>query len=55
MINCTLEILRLWGRPTGAAVKFAHSASVAWGLPIWIPGVDLHIACETMLWQASHI
>ena len=29
------------GRPGGAAVKFARSASVSWGLPVWTPGVDM--------------
>ena len=35
------KILTVWGRPGGAAVKFAHSASVAWGSPVWIPGADM--------------
>ena len=30
----------LWGRPGGAAVKCARSASVGWGSLVWIPGVD---------------
>ena len=25
----------------GAAVKYTHSASVAWGLLVWILGVDM--------------
>ena len=29
------------GRPSGAAVKFAHSASAAQGSPAQIPGADL--------------
>ena len=29
-----------WGWPGGAAVKFAHSASAAQGLPVRIPGAD---------------
>ena len=29
------------GRPVGAAVKFAHSASVAQGSPVRIPGADM--------------
>ena len=29
------------GCPGGAAVKFPHSASVAQGLPVWIPGVGM--------------
>ena len=43
------------GWPGGAAVKFAHSASATWGLPVWIPGVDLCTAWQAMLWQASHV
>ena len=35
-------------------VKFAHSASVAPGLPVRVPGVDLHTAYQAMLWQVSH-
>ena len=31
----------LWGRPGGAAVQFPHSASVAWGLQVQIPGADM--------------
>ena len=44
-----------WGQPSGAAVKFACSASAAWGSLVQIPGVDLHTACQAMLWQASHM
>ena len=29
------------GQPSGAAVKFAHSASVARGSPVQIPGADM--------------
>ena len=29
------------GQPGGAAVKCTRSASVAQGLPVWIPGVDM--------------
>ena len=29
------------GQPSGAAVKFAHSALTAWGSPVWIPGADM--------------
>ena len=32
---------RQGGRPRGAAVRFAHSASVAWGSPVLIPGADM--------------
>ena len=31
----------LKGQPIGIVVKFACSASVAWGSQVWIPGVDL--------------
>ncbi|KYM52400.1 hypothetical protein A2U06_11205 [Fusobacterium necrophorum subsp. funduliforme] len=30
-----------WGRPSGAAVKFTSSASVAWGSLVRIPGADM--------------
>ena len=30
-----------WDRPGGSAVKFAHSASVARGSPVWILGADM--------------
>ena len=43
------------GRPSGAAVKFTPSASVAWGSPVQILDSDLRTACQAMLWQASHI
>ena len=39
------------GWPSGVLVKFAHSASAAWGLPVQIPGADLHTTCQAMLWQ----
>ena len=29
------------GQPGGSAVKFAHSASAAWGLSVRIPGADM--------------
>ena len=38
-----------WGRPGGAAVKFARSALVAQGLQLQIPGADLRTACQAML------
>ena len=46
---------RSWGWPGGTVVKFARSALVAWGSPVWISGADLRTACQAMLWQASHI
>ena len=30
-----------WGRLSGAAVKFTHSALAAWGSLVWIPGADM--------------
>ena len=39
------------GQPSGIVVKFACSALVAWGSWVWIPGADLHIAHQAMLWQ----
>ena len=32
-------------------VKFVCSALAAWGVRVQIPGVDLHIAHQAMLWQ----
>ena len=29
------------GQPSGAAVKFTHSASAAWVSSVWVPGVDM--------------
>ena len=42
------------GQPRGTAVKCTPSASAAQGSPLWIPGADLHTACQAMLWQASY-
>ena len=50
-----LWILRSRGRLSGAVVKFAHSALVAQGSLVWIPGADLHIAHQDMLCQAPDI
>ena len=49
------ESFRHWGRPSSAVVKFACSTSAAPDLPVRILGVNLHTACQAMLWQASHI
>ena len=38
MLNLKL-VFRDW--PGGTAVKFAHSALAAWGLPARIPGADM--------------
>ena len=37
------------GQPRGAVVKFARSTLAVQGLPVWIPGADLHTACQAML------
>ena len=29
------------GRPRGSVLKCTHSALVAWGLQVWIPGADM--------------
>ena len=39
------------GQPRGVVVKFTHSAAVAQGLRVRIPGADLHTAHQDMLWQ----
>ena len=31
-------------------VKFMCSTLAAWGLPVWILGVDLHTTHQAMLW-----
>ena len=36
-----LQKERQRGRPSGTVVKFACSALVAQGLPVWIPGTDM--------------
>ena len=37
-------------------VKFMHSALLAWGLPLQMPGTDLHTACSSSCAvAASHI
>ena len=41
------EIFR--GGPSDAVVKFTHSALVAWGSQVQIPGTDLHTAYQAML------
>ena len=41
----------MWGQPGGAVVEFACSASAAQGSLVGIPDVDLHTACQAMLWQ----
>ena len=39
-----------WGWPSGAVVKFAHSALAAQGLQVQILGRDLHTAHAAKLW-----
>ena len=39
------------GPPGGVVVVFAHSASLAWGSPVWILGVDLCTTRQAMLWR----
>ena len=36
-----LKISQVRGLPGGTEVKFAHSASAAGRLPVWIPGADM--------------
>ena len=41
-----------WGLSGGVVVKFACSASVAWGSWVQIPGLDLHTTdSSAKLWQ----
>ena len=40
-----LKTIKYRGWPAGAVVKFARSASAAWGSPVWMPGTDLRTAC----------
>ena len=47
--------LHPWCKPSGAAVKFARSASVAQSSLVPIPGAGLCTACQIMLWKASYI
>ena len=39
------------GWPGGIVVRFMHSAFMAWGSHVRIPGVDLHIVHQAMLWR----
>ena len=52
---CCFKNKNYGGWPGGAAVKFAHSASAAWGSLVQTPGADLQTACQATLWQVSHI
>ena len=42
-------------RPVAQWLSFTCSALVTRGSLVQIPGVDLHTACQAMLWQASHV
>ena len=55
LLNAALNMFDYGGWPGGSVVKFAHSALVAWFSLVRIPSVDLHIAYQATLWQASHI
>ena len=39
-----------WGWLSGVVVGFTQSASVAWGLWVWVLGAELHTTHQTMLW-----
>ena len=39
------------GRAIGVVVGFTHSALVAWGSRVWIPGVDIRTTHQAMLLQ----
>ena len=39
------------GRPSDWVVKVVCFALAAWGLLVWILGVDLHTAHQAMLWR----
>ena len=50
-IRQTLKSNNDRGQPGGVVVKFAHSASVARGTWVWVPGTDLHTAHQAKLWR----
>ena len=50
MIKEVYQKYLIEGQPSGTAVKFTHSTSAAQASPVRIPGVDLHAACQAMLW-----
>ena len=51
----THQYQNLGGQPSGAAVKFTHSNSEAWGLQVQILGADPHTTYKAVLWLAFHI
>ena len=52
-MRCQEKLCSL-GQRGGMVVKFMPSTSEARGSPVQIPGTDLSIAYQAMLWQASH-
>ena len=54
-LNYLDKYLAVWGGHCDTGVKSACSISAARGSPVGIPGTDLPIAYQAMLWQASHI
>ena len=51
-LTVAVKIKNVRDQPVGA-VKSVHSTSAAWGSQVWIPGTDLHIAHQVMLWQCA--
>ena len=45
------KIRRFRGQPGGIVVEFTRCTLVAWGLWVWILGVNLHTAHQAMLWR----
>ena len=46
-----MVMVREAGWPSDVVVNFVPSVLVARGSQVCIPGVDLHTACQAMLWQ----
>ena len=42
------------GRAGDVVVDLMCSASLDWGLQVWMPGTDLHTAHQAMLWRCPH-
>ena len=42
------------GQPSGVVVKFVHSALVAQGSWVWVPGTDRHTACHMIWWHLTY-
>ena len=47
----TIKSIHFLGPAWGIVVKFVCSALAAWDQKVWIPGMDLHTACQATLWQ----